>query len=39
MESSGRPEYIKSLDDPENEIDDTDTNDLPEDSWDITTKS
>ena len=39
MESSGGPEAITSLDDPENEIDDPDTKDPPEGIWDITTKS
>ena len=39
MESAGGPEAITLLDDPENEIDDPDTEDHPEGTWDITTKS
>ena len=39
MESAGVPEAIKSLDDTENDIDDTYTEDTPEETWDITTKS
>ena len=39
MESVGGPEAITSLDDPENDIDDPETKDPPESTWDITTKS
>ena len=39
MRYSGVPEAITSLDDPENEIDDPDTEDPPEGTWDISTKS
>ena len=39
MKSAGGPEAITSLDDPENEIDDPDTEDPSEGTWDISTKS
>ena len=39
MESSGVPEAITSLYDPENEIDYPDTENPPEGTWDITTHS
>ena len=39
MESTGIPEAITSLDDPENNIDDPDTKDPPEGTCDTTTKS
>ena len=39
MESAVGTEAIKSLDDPDNDIDDPDTEEPPGGTWDITTKS